>query len=828
MAEIQSLIGKEYLLDVWLPLALPKSLTYKVVTNNEPLAGMRVVVPLKGKKLYTGFIWKVHTLPPTTYEVKHLLEVVDQVPFLSESRRRFLEWLSSYYCCTLGEVLAAAVPSPFRLSSESYIQIHPDFAWQKENWDSEEHWIFTALQKNPKMPLFELLKALGNISRWMKKFRKWQAESKILIFDELMDRYRPRMETFISLHADFRTDNAIDALFVEFSDKPQEESLMLKFLSKTRFGQLCNQGWHLNKDSFPLSENEKKTLTKLSKKGIFLIEKSKVNPYANIVSKEFQKPKLSNAQSQAILEIEEGHKDEKVVLLMGVTGSGKTEIYIHLITNYLEQGRQCLLMLPEIAISVQMVSRLKQIFGDELGVYHSKATLPERMEVWEGVESGVLKLVVGVRSSVFLPFQNLGLLIADEEHDSSYKQTEPAPRYHGRDAGIFLAHQHGARVLLGSATPSTESYFKAKYGKWRLVKLLERFGGANLPDIQYVDMKLAERTLQVKLDFSTAVIDHLALTKTAGKQSIVFQNRRGYSPFMQCKDCGWIPYCPHCDVSLTYHQAKRSLNCHYCGHKADVPRQCLACGSVQLQTSGYGTEKLEESLMLLLPDLRIARMDQDTTQSRKSFEQLLARMRNQDLDILLGTQMVTKGLDFENVTFVAVFDVDRVLHYPDFRANERTFQLLSQISGRAGRRQDKGLVMIQTNKPYHPIYSMIAKGETILFYEQEILHRRDFTFPPFAHLIKVTSRHIKQEITQQAIEILAVQLRGKLGSDMVLGPEEPVIARLRNQFIFNLMIKIPLTVSAQRVKEILAAELKMVQTEKVIKAVQWIVDVDPY
>ncbi len=827
MAEIEGIAGQEYLLDVWLPLALPKSLTYKYVSNEEPLPGMRVVVPLKGKKLYTGFIWKVHSLLPTTYEVKHLLEVVDQSPFLTDSRMRYLEWMSSYYCCTLGEVLAAAVPSPFRLSSESYIQIHPDFAWQKEDWESEEHWIFASLQKNPKMPLSELLKALGNMSRWMKKIRQWQVESKILIFDELMDRYRPRMETFISLNPNFRTDDALDALFAEFTDKPQEESLMLKFLSKTRFGQLGNQGWHINKESFPITENEKKTLAKLTKKGILQIEKTKLDPYAGLVSKEFVRPKLSPAQSQAILEIEEGHEEEKVVLLMGVTGSGKTEIYIHLITNYLEQGKQCLLMLPEIAISVQMVSRLKQIFGEDLGVYHSKATLPERMEVWEGVQSGKLKLVVGVRSSVFLPFQNLGLLIADEEHDSSYKQAEPAPRYHGRDAGIFLAHQHKAKVLLGSATPSTESYFKAKYGKWRLVKLLERFGGANLPDIQYVDMKLAERTLQVKLDFSTAVVDHLAITKVAGKQSIVFQNRRGYAPYMQCKDCGWIPYCPSCDVSLTYHQAKRSLNCHYCGHQVDVPRQCLACGSVQLQTSGYGTEKLEESLMMLLPDLRIARMDQDTTQSRKSFEQLLARMRNQDLDVLLGTQMVTKGLDFENVTFVAVFDVDRVLHYPDFRANERTFQLLSQISGRAGRRQEKGLVMIQTNKPYHPIYAMIAKGENILFYEQEILHRRDFNFPPFAHLIKVTSRHVKQEITQKAIEVLASYLRRKLGTDMVLGPEEPIIARLRNQFIFNLMLKIPLNVSAQKVKEILAAELKMVQTEKELSGVQWIVDVDP-
>lgn len=817
----------DFLLEVAIPLALPATLTYRYSGPIVPKPGMRVVVPLKGKKLYTGIIWAKAKEVPKTYEVKHVIEIIDEQPFISNLRMQFLEWMAGYYMCTIGEVLLAAIPAPFRLSSESFMQIHPDFDWKREELGSEEIWVFTLLEKQHKVSLADLLKALPRPGTWMRIFRKWQSENKVLIFDELPDQYKPRTEIRIGLPEKFQSEEAIEKCFDMLANRPDEEAFMLKFLSKTGFSDPEHTSWKIRKTDLQLSEDDKKILLKLIRKGILVSEKVRIKPFYEETADLPPPSELSAAQQTALEQTLAGFAVNKPVLLLGVTGSGKTEIYISLITKTIAEGKQCLLMLPEIAISVQIVYRLRLVFGDRLGVFHSKSSLPERMEVWEGADSGKLQIVVGVRSAIFLPFHHLGLLIVDEEHDASYKQAEPPPRYHGRDAGIYLASLYQAKVLLGSATPSVESYYKARYGKWHFVSLTERFGGAELPDIEYIDMKQAEKTLKVKLDFSTLVLDKIQSTKDEGRQSIIFQNRRGYAPYLQCKDCGWIAYCPNCDVSLTYHQSKKKISCHYCGHSDAIPKSCPACGSVQVQTVGYGTEKLEESLMQLLPGLRVARMDQDTTSSRKSYEQLLSQMRNHDLDALVGTQMVTKGLDFEDVTFVSVFDIDRVLHYPDFRANERTFQLLSQISGRAGRRKHKGLVMVQTSKPYHPIYTMVAKGELILFYEAEILHRKDFQFPPFSKLIKITTRHKNQENAGKAALELTLRLMPKLGPQMVFGPEIPPISRLRNQFIFNVMIKIPEGISAARVKQMVKAEVWQLQVEKTLPGVQWILDVDP-
>jgi primosomal protein N' (replication factor Y) len=818
---------KKYFAEVWLPLALPKALTYFIHSEEEIQPGFRVIVPLKGKKLYTGFVWKIHSDVPVGYEPKNLIDVVDESPYLDEKRMRFFDWLSAYYCCSIGEVILAGVPAAHRLSSESHVQLHPDFNWQSEEWTSEETWFFKSLEKNKKLSLSEISKVLGPGKAWLKKIRQFQSEGKILIYDELVENYKPRTHTIIRFNPDYRSEDGMERAFDLLTEKPDEEALLLRFLSLTHFQPGNSDTWELNKDEFRMNDEEKKALLKLGRKAILIQTREKVLPFGKLTSEPVVRPILSAIQTTALAGIESGFDAKKTVLLMGVTGSGKTEIYINLITSQLEKGKQCLLLLPEIAITIHIVSRLRKVFGESMGVFHSRASLPDKMEVWEGIQSGRLKLVVGVRSAVFLPFRNLGLVITDEEHDSSYKQSEPSPRYHGRDAAIYLSNLHGSDILLGSATPSVESYFKAKSGKWHFVPLLQRFGESQMPEIRYVDMKLASRTLQMKLDISQKVLDGFQNAFANKQQSILFQNRRGYAPYMQCTDCGWIPYCQSCDVSLTLHQAKRSLNCHYCGYTSDVPTHCISCGSVQLETFGYGTEKLEESLQQLLPDLRIARMDQDTTQSKRSYEQILKRMSHHEIDILVGTQMVTKGLDFENVTFVAVFDIDRVLHYPEYRANERTFQLLNQIAGRSGRREAKGTVMVQTNKPYHPVFSMIANGETILFYEQEILHRQDFGFPPFSRLIRITSRHKTEESARLSIEILASDLIKKLGTDMVLGPEAPPIARLRNQFIFHVLIKIPEKVSVSHVKKILLEDLKWISSLKDHKSVQWILDVDP-
>ena len=813
--------------EIVLPLALPKILTYQIPANQPIEPGMRIVVPLRGKRLYTGIIWKIQDQKPGSYELRHALEVLDSEPFLSAIQMKFLSWMAEYYCCSLGEVMIAAIPAPHRLSSESYIQLHPEFDWRADSLESEALWLFSTLQQKEKLALAEVAKAFSAGAGWLRKIRQWQQEGKLLVFDEMPDRYKPRTDLFLGIAEAFQSDEALELLFENLAEKPEEEAFVLKFLSKTRFSQGGNPSWSLKKEFLDISDIEKKILPRLIRKKILVQWREKTNPFKGLVQSELEVPDLSSSQISALAEIEEGWAESKPVLLHGVTGSGKTEVYINLISKTLATGKQCLLLLPEIAITIQIVARLRKVFGDEMGIYHSKASMPDRLEVWEGVETGKLKFVIGVRSSIFLPFRELGLVIIDEEHDGSYKQADPAPRYQGRDTAIFLASLHGAKVLLGSATPSVESYYKAKEGRWKYVALTERFGGVQLPEIQYIDMKLAERTLSVKLDFSNQLLDQLEITHQAEKQSILFQNRRGYAPYLQCKDCGWIAYCPNCDVSLTYHQAKKSLNCHYCGYHVDVIKHCIACGSVNIQTSGFGTEKLEESISQLMPNARIGRMDQDSTQSRKSFERLLFSVQNHQIDILVGTQMVTKGLDFEDVVTVGVFDLDRVLHYPEFRANERTFQLLSQISGRAGRRKERGKVLVQTNLPYHPVYKLVAEQDHLTFYQTEIEHRRTFSYPPFSRLIRLTARHKEKETAEQAIAFLANLLRKKISPNLILGPEPGTIARLRDLFVFNLMIKMPQIVSPSKVKFILLVELQFVKAEKPYKSVDWIVDVDP-
>jgi primosomal protein N' (replication factor Y) len=813
--------------EVWLPLALNKSLTYVYKETDNLQPGIRVTVPLKGKRLYTAFVWKTGLEKPDGYEPKQILDVLDESPYLDPVRIQMFEWMASYYCTSIGEILLAAIPSGDRLSSESFLHLHPDFDWKTGQWSSEQEWLFRFLDKKKKIALAEAAKALGPGKNWMKWARELEIEKQILILDEMSPPIRIRAQNRIVLEDSYANETALDLLFSQFENSPEEEKFLLKFLSDSRYSPDSQQIWSVEKDNFLKSEAEKKVFQRLRKRGVFRLEKVSIQPFQELSKSDIEAINLSNAQHEAYLSIQEGLNIGKIALLMGITGSGKTEIYIRLIQDQIIPGGQCLLLLPEIAITVQIVNRLRKVFGSKLGVYHSKANPHEKMAVWEGIRTGSLKIVVGVRSAVFLPFTNLGLVIIDEEHDSSYKQNEPSPRYHGRDAAIYLGSIWKAKILLGSATPSVESYFKAKSGKWHLVLLNERFGQSVLPDIRFVDMRKAKRMQEIKLDISDEILNQFLEMNKNGKQSILFQNRRGYAPYVECQDCGWIPYCPSCDVSLTLHQAKKSLNCHYCGHQTDVPQSCIECGSVHFEAQGYGTEKLEESLEHLLPGFRIARMDQDTTQSRKSYEQILGRMASGDIDILVGTQMVTKGLDFEKVGFVAVFDIDRVLHYPEFRANERTFQLLKQISGRAGRRTEKGLVLVQTQVPYHPVFSMVAKDETELFYEMEIGHRKEFGYPPFTRLVRITSRHAEKEQAEQAARVLSKELLKALGSEMVLGPEAPPIARLRNQFIFHILIKIPDSVSLSGIKTILKANLFWVESLKEYRKVQWIMDVDP-
>ena len=671
------------------------------------------------------------------------------------------------------------------------------------------------------------MKFSGSAAACLRRIRRLESEGMVQILDELVDNFRPRMQTMLSLAAPYCSEEGLDQLFAQLK-KSDEEEFLLFFLQHSRYtGTEESAGWSVSKDKLELTDAQKKVLARLQRRGILLLEKQRLDPFAALPDSDYARPELSNDQQEALEWIQSGFAAQKTCLLFGVTGSGKTEIYIHLISEALERGEQCLFLLPEIAITVQIVARLRRVFGDAMGVFHSKAGLKEKMEVWEGVRSGNLKLVIGVRSSLFLPFSKLGLIVVDEEHDPSYKQTEPPPRYHGRDAAIYLASLHKASVLLGSATPSVESYYKAKSGKWKLIQLTRRFGESQLPEIRFVDMRQAAKSLRIRLDISDDVLDAFRKTKEAGLQSILFQNRRGYAPYVECQDCGWVPYCPSCDVSLTLHQAKAVMSCHYCGHHTRVINSCHACGSVRLLAQGYGTEKLEESLQQLLPDFRIARMDQDSTQSRKGFENLLQGMASGNTDILVGTQMVTKGLDFEKVCFVAVFDIDRILHYPDFRANERAFQLLSQIAGRAGRRKVQGEVLIQTRNPFHAVLKRVAANQAEAFYDTEIQHRENFRFPPFCRLIRITARHREEEKALAAASQLQQELVKFIDPEWVFGPETPVIPRLRNQFIFHLSLKIPAGLSPGPAKQLIADTIRWMEGRKDHPGVHWLLDPDP-
>ena len=542
---------------------------------------------------------------------------------------------------------------------------------------------------------------------------------------------------------------------------------------------------------------------------------------------ETQSVELNIPQKAAYQSILQEFQQKEVVLLHGITGSGKTEIYIKLIQEALANGDQVLYLLPEIALTTQIVIRLKRIFGEQVGIYHSKFSDNERVEVWKSIVEGKYPFVIGVRSSIFLPFSSLGLIIVDEEHESSFKQQDPAPRYHARDVAMVLAKNHGAKVLLGSATPSMETYFQAKEGKFGFVQLKERYGTAQLPTIQLIDTKSAGKMKQMNGGFSLDLIEVLKENFNKGKQSLLFQNRRGYSPYLQCQDCDWIASCTQCDVSLTYHSKDQELRCHYCGYKEGLLRRCAACGSTQLKTMGYGTEKIEEELQLHLPDARIGRMDLDTTRSKTAFNSLIAEIQSGNIDVIVGTQMVAKGLDFEGLSTVAVFDADKSINFPDFRAHERAFQLMTQVAGRAGRRSEQGRVFIQTNQPGHRIFEFIQNNDFESLYAEEIQEREGYHYPPFSRLIKILIKHVDAPIVEQAAKEMGSMLKSKFGYGRVLGPEKPLIERVRNQFVMEILIKIEKGLALAKFKNLLREELDEIKATKTFKGVSVVVDVDP-
>lgn len=817
--------------EVLLPVPIPKYFTYRVPLNlNDHIqTGQRVIVQFGDRKILTGLVTSLTKDPPKDYEAKYILELLDELPSVNAYQFRLFEWMAGYYACTLGEVMNAALPAGLKLSSESMVQLHPSFnPDETEIGFSEKEWILLKRLQSEALSYSEISKLLG-VKYIHAILKSLAGKEAIILFEEVRGKFKPKTEKRIRITKQFAAGSKLEALFEDLASKPKQEAVLLKYLQYVPI--LKQKGANskgMSRKELLDHEISESSLNTLIRNGV-MEEFDLIVPRFGFEGEPEQTAvTLSGQQESAQAQILSSFDQHEVTLLHGITGSGKTEIYINLIRKAIDGGGQVLYLLPEIALTTQIVRRLKKIFGSSMGVYHSRFSDNERVEVWNGILTGKLKFVVGVRSSVFLPFDNLALIIVDEEHDGSYKQQEPAPRYHARDVSVMMGKFHHAKVLLGSATPSVESYYNAQEGKYGLVTLDNRYGEAQLPVIVLADMKAERHRKTVKGEFSSLLMKSIEETLQKKEQVIIFQNRRGYSPMVNCEDCGWVPKCINCAVSLTYHQFRHAMVCHYCGYRQNLPTECPVCTSKRIQTLGYGTEKLEEELNLYFPEADVQRMDLDTTRSKTGYETIIQKFENGETDILVGTQMVTKGLDFHRVSLVGVFNADRMMHFPDFRSHERAYQLITQVSGRAGRRDKVGKVVIQTSNPEHPILNFILSHRYHEFYQREIKDRKDHGYPPFTRLIEITAKHTDRKICRKAAEAITDKLRQEMRGVTILGPAEPMISKIRNQFLMTTLIKTPRrTGELAKIKGSILAVADQLLKEKELRSVRFIVDVDP-
>lgn len=820
---------ENWFVDVILPLALPKTYTYSIPTNlvGEVNVGMRVIVSFGKKKLYAALVYRVHQQAPEKYQTKDILQLIDEAPIVLPTQLKFWEWIADYYMCTLGEVMKAALPSALKMESDTYIG-----KTELEDIDltDNEQIILHLLDSKKKLTIQDIV-AKVDFKNPMGVIKSLLNKQAISINEEIENDYQPKVEYFISLSQEYRTNDALNTLLEGMKRAPAQQKLILALLSLAD-----NPKEMLN---FRISKKliqervdvSTGVLTALIQKGVLVQEEQTVSRLSTSNDDTFRPATLNETQKEAFLKIQEMFQSQNVVLLHGVTSSGKTEVYIHLIQDAINKGQQVLYLLPEIALTAQIINRLRKIFGNRVGVYHSKFNDSQRVEVYNGVLATDANLanfdiILGVRSSVFLPYRNLGLIIVDEEHENTYKQYNPAPRYNARDAAIVLASIHNAKVLLGTATPSIETYFNARTGKYGLVELSERYLGMELPEIRVVDVRDARKRKQMKSHFSDVLLREIDVALSNNEQVILFQNRRGFAPFIECGECAWVPHCEHCDVTLTYHKSTNQLVCHYCGYSFQQPHECLACGSGNLQPKGFGTEKVEDELSIFFPNAVIERVDLDSTRSRTAYERIIGDFESGHINILIGTQMITKGLDFDRVSLVGILNADNMLNFPDFRAFERSYQLMSQVSGRAGRKGRKGLVIMQTAQPEHPVIKQIIQHDYLEHYASQIEERKNFHYPPFYRLISISLKHKDKELLNQVSTFLANGLKHNLGEN-VLGPESPLVGRVQGLFIMNILVKVSREQPLLRIKELINYYINGLKQRKELYALVVSIDVDP-
>lgn len=807
--------------DVILPISIDKAYTYSVPADlaEHVAPGMRVEVQFGKSRRYAAIIARLRKDAPE-YETKSILSILDPEAIISEWQIAFWEWIASYYCCSIGDVMHAALPSSLKLTSETIIRLLDGVAADSLNLSDDEFIVWEALNHSEELSLDQVKKILDKpsvLSIVHSMFRK----GIITVREELQDEYKPQIEKLLEWGDGFDdTQNSLTQALSLTERSEKQTRAVLAFTSIHKRNPRV-----LKEELQKKADVDSQTIKALEKKGILFIREQEVNRFEGAWDLANETIELSPLQDQKLAEVKAAWEEKSVVLLHGVTGSGKTWLYKKIMQEAIEEGGQVLYLIPEIALTVQIIARLQKIFGEKIVVAHSRLNNNERVDLWKAVADGV-PLIIGVRSSIFLPFRNLSRVIVDEEHDSSFKQTEPAPRYHARDSIIYLATQLDAKVLLGTATPSIESYYNAREGKYGLVQLNQRYSTIRLPDMRLVDLRRDK--LSPKSQFSSALHEEIKATIEDGRQVIIFRNRRGYAPILRCERCDLKATCHQCDVSLTFHKFRHTLQCHYCGIQQNVPRTCPACGSTDLLMSGYGTEKLEDELKIMFPELRIQRMDYDTTRKKNAHHQIIAAFEAQQIDILVGTQMVTKGLDFDHVGLVGVINADQQLYFPNFRAQERCYQLLTQVSGRAGRKHAPGTVVVQTFNPTHAVFADIAIGDFRSFFNREMAERKNYFYPPFSRLISVTLKHKKKQLVDDAARRMADDLKKHLGKQ-VIGPAEPHIGRVRNYYLMDIGIKLPQNPGLIfKVKQYLRELSKEITTTKGLTTTRINIDVDPY
>ena len=814
--------------DVIVPLPIAGQYTYAVPSGAEfqLREGCRVVVPFGRKKFYTAIVTRIHTAPPEAYEIKKIVEVLDSEPVILPRQYEFWKWMADYYLCTLGDVYKAALPSGMKLESETMVVYNPDFE-TLEPLPEREQRILDLLSSDQEQCITQLEKVTG-FKNLLSLVKSLLDKGAICVKEELKRSYKPRTEMRVVLPEGMRSERNLHILFDRLSRAPKQLALLMKYIElsgwKAEGGKLKEVS---KKQLLEASGGSSAVLNGLVEKRIFELYTSEIGRLSERDVKTFALNPLSEAQLQAFKSILTCFHQKNVCLLHGVTASGKTEIYIHLISEALKAGKQVLYLLPEIALTTQITERLRRVFGNRLGIYHSKFPDAERVEIWrKQLSANEYDVILGVRSSVFLPFRRLGLVIIDEEHETTYKQQDPAPRYHARSAAIMLASMFGAKTLLGTATPSMETYYNATHGKYGLVELKERHQQIQLPHIELVDIKELARKKRMTAQFSPLLLQKVREALEKKEQVILFQNRRGFAPMIECRTCDWVPRCKNCDVSLTYHKGLNQLTCHYCGYTYPVPKSCPACGGVELLNRGFGTEKIEDDIRLIFPEAKVARMDLDTTRTRTAYERIIADFEEGKTDILIGTQMVSKGLDFDRVSVVGILNADSMLNYPDFRSYERAFQLMAQVAGRAGRRNKQGLVVLQTKSPELPLIHQVMNNAYLQLYQEQLEERNLFKYPPFYRLVYVYLKHRKEEVLEQASSVMAAYLRSGLGA-RVLGPDRPPVSRIQTLYIKKIVIKVERSASMAKVRAYLLQVQRSVIEDERFRSLLVYYDVDP-